>query len=117
MEFEDSRKWTDRRLMETFGKMTAIEVQEHKDGENVERIRARCLSPKFGCWYPGCFSGSRVILCPSNTTTEITLITKKSPAGKIINSKYQEMISYSKKKIKMQVVVVVLHKPGNVSFL
>ena len=60
MEFEDSRKWTDRRLMETFGKMTAIEVQEHKDGENVERIRARCLSPKFGCWYPGCFSGSRI---------------------------------------------------------
>ena len=43
MEFEDSRKWTDRRLMETFGKMTAIEVQEHKDGENVERIRARYI--------------------------------------------------------------------------
>ena len=41
VEVEDGRKWSDRDLMETFGTVTALEVEEEKDGNNVQRIRAR----------------------------------------------------------------------------
>ena len=40
--FEERREtnWTDLPLLE-YGSLTAIEVEEHRDGKCIERIRAR----------------------------------------------------------------------------
>ena len=40
-EVEGSRKWTDRALMLQSGLLTALQVEEHKDGYWILRIRAR----------------------------------------------------------------------------
>ena len=38
-------KWSDRGLMDKYGKITAIGIEEQKDGDWIQRIRARCLLP------------------------------------------------------------------------
>ena len=40
-EVEGSSKWTDRALMLQSGLLTALQVEEHKDGVCIQRIRAR----------------------------------------------------------------------------
>ena len=40
-EVEGSRKWTDRALMLQSGLLTAVEVEEHREGHFIQRIRAR----------------------------------------------------------------------------
>ena len=44
-EEESSKKWSDRALMNKYGKITAIGIQEHKDGSRIQKMRARCLLP------------------------------------------------------------------------
>ena len=36
-------KWSDRGLMDKYGKITAIGIEEEEDGFYIQRIRARCL--------------------------------------------------------------------------
>ena len=45
-ESEGGEKWSDRALMNKYGKITAIEVEEDK-GCWIQRIRARCLHSPF----------------------------------------------------------------------
>ena len=40
-EVKGSRKWTDRALMLQSGLLTAVEVEEYKNGFFIQRIRAR----------------------------------------------------------------------------
>ena len=40
-EVEKSSKWTDRALMLQFGRLTALQVEEHESGNLIQRIRAR----------------------------------------------------------------------------
>ena len=40
-EVEGSSKWTDRALMLQSGLLTALQVEEQKDGYYIQRIRAR----------------------------------------------------------------------------
>ena len=44
---EESRieKWSDRGLMDKYGKITAIGIEEEEYGFWIQRIRARCLLP------------------------------------------------------------------------
>ena len=43
---EESRgKWSDRALMNKYGKITAIGIEEEKDGSAIQKMRARCLLP------------------------------------------------------------------------
>ena len=44
-EEESDDKWSDRALIEKFGKMTAIEIEESERGYYIQKIRARCLLP------------------------------------------------------------------------
>ena len=44
-EEESSGKWSDRALMNKYGKITAIGIEEHKDGRFIQKMRARCLLP------------------------------------------------------------------------
>ena len=44
-ESEGSRKWSDRALMNKYGKITAIGIKEESDGRWIQKIRARCLLP------------------------------------------------------------------------
>ena len=44
-ESEDGKKWSDRALMNKYGKITAIEIEEREYGENIQKMRARCLLP------------------------------------------------------------------------
>ena len=44
-EEESSKKWSDRALMNKFGKMTAIGIEENESGKWIQKIRARCLLP------------------------------------------------------------------------
>ena len=38
---EGSSKWTDRALMLQSGLLTALQVEEHRNGYQIQRIRAR----------------------------------------------------------------------------
>ena len=40
-EVKGRRKWTDRALMLQSGLLTALQVEEEKDGDWIQRIRAR----------------------------------------------------------------------------
>ena len=43
---EESRgKWSDRALMNKYGKITAIGIEEREDGHFIQKMRARCLLP------------------------------------------------------------------------
>ena len=42
-EEESSEKWSDRSLMNKYGKMTAIGIEEEERGYCIQKIRARCL--------------------------------------------------------------------------
>ena len=43
---EESRgKWSDRALMNKYGKITAIGIEEEKNGSFIQKMRARCLLP------------------------------------------------------------------------
>merc|ERR1719151_602638 len=48
-EEESSEKWSDRALMNKYGKITAIGIEESKNGGHIgghiQKIRARCLLP------------------------------------------------------------------------
>ena len=44
-EEESSKKWSDRALMNKYGKITAIGIEEEKDGHQIQKMRARCLLP------------------------------------------------------------------------
>ena len=44
-EEESSKKWSDRALMNKYGKITAIGIEEREDGCAIQQIRARCLLP------------------------------------------------------------------------
>ena len=44
-EEESSKKWSDHALMKKFGKMTAIGIEEEKNGSFIQKMRARCLLP------------------------------------------------------------------------
>ena len=44
-EEESNEKWSDRALMNKYGKITAIGIEEEKDGGLIQKIRARCLLP------------------------------------------------------------------------
>ena len=43
---EGGGKWSDRALMNKYGNITAIEIEEYK-GYCIHRIRARCLHSPF----------------------------------------------------------------------
>ena len=42
-ESEENEKWTDRALMQEYGPIDSIEVEEQKNGGWIQRIRARCF--------------------------------------------------------------------------
>ena len=42
-EEESSKKWSDRALMNKYGKITAIGIEEHWNGVWIQKMRARCL--------------------------------------------------------------------------
>ena len=43
---EESRgKWSDRALMNKYGKITAIGIEEQENGGCIQKMRARCLLP------------------------------------------------------------------------
>ena len=42
-ESEENEKWTDRALMLEYGRIDSIEIEEDKDAEWIQRIRARCF--------------------------------------------------------------------------
>ena len=44
-EEESSRKWSDRALMNKYGKITAIGIEEDEHGRWIQKMRARCLLP------------------------------------------------------------------------
>ena len=44
-EEESRKKWSDRALMNKYGKITAIGIEEQKDGDCIQKMRARCLLP------------------------------------------------------------------------
>ena len=44
-EEESNEKWSDRALMNKYGKITAIGIEEEEDGDCIQKIRARCLLP------------------------------------------------------------------------
>ena len=44
-EEESSKKWSDRALMNKYGKITAIGIEEQTNGEWIQKMRARCLLP------------------------------------------------------------------------
>ena len=44
-EEESNEKWSDRALMNKYGKITAIGIEEEEDGGYIQKIRARCLLP------------------------------------------------------------------------
>ena len=44
-EDENSGKWSDRALMNKYGKITAIGIEEERDGDYIQKMRARCLLP------------------------------------------------------------------------
>ena len=44
-EESSSKKWSDRGLMDKYGKITAIGIEESYNGGWIQRIRARCLLP------------------------------------------------------------------------
>ena len=44
-EEESNKKWSDRALMNKYGKITAIGIEEEKDGDRIQMMRARCLLP------------------------------------------------------------------------
>ena len=44
-EEESSGKWSDRALMNKYGKITAIGIEEERAGNWIHKMRARCLLP------------------------------------------------------------------------
>ena len=44
-ESEEAGKWTDRALMQEYGLIDLIEVEEEKNSDWIQRIRARCFPP------------------------------------------------------------------------
>ena len=44
-EESSSENWSDRGLMDKYGKITAIGIEEEEYGRWIQRIRARCLLP------------------------------------------------------------------------
>ena len=44
-EEESSKKWSDRALMNKYGKITAIGIEERENGRLIQKMRARCLLP------------------------------------------------------------------------
>ena len=44
-EEESRKKWSDRALMNKYGKITAIGIEEEEDGDYIQKMRARCLLP------------------------------------------------------------------------
>ena len=44
-EEKSSKKWSDRALMNKYGKITAIGIEEERDGNFIQKMRARCLLP------------------------------------------------------------------------
>ena len=44
-EEESSKKWSDRALMNKYGKITAIGIEEDGGGSWIQKMRARCLLP------------------------------------------------------------------------
>ena len=44
-EEENSGKWSDRALMNKYGKITAIGIEESARGSLIQKMRARCLLP------------------------------------------------------------------------
>ena len=44
-EEESNEKWSDRALMNKYGKITAIGIEEEEDGGCIQKMRARCLLP------------------------------------------------------------------------
>ena len=44
-EEKSSKKWSDRALMNKYGKITAIGIEEEKNGSFIQKMRARCLLP------------------------------------------------------------------------
>ena len=44
-EEESSGKWSDRALMNKYGKITAIGIEEQEKGYWIQKMRARCLLP------------------------------------------------------------------------
>ena len=44
-EEKSSGKWSDRALMNKYGKITAIGIEEEEDGRGIQKMRARCLLP------------------------------------------------------------------------
>ena len=44
-EEESRKKWSDRALMNKYGKITAIGIEEDKNGSFIQKMRARCLLP------------------------------------------------------------------------
>ena len=50
---EESEKWTDRALMLEYGRIYSIEIEEHKYGNWIQRIRARCFPSPSPILPPG----------------------------------------------------------------
>ena len=44
-EEESNEKWSDRALMNKYGKITAIGIEEEEYGNFIQKMRARCLLP------------------------------------------------------------------------
>ena len=52
-ESEENEKWTDRALMLEYGRIDRIEIEEEKDGDWIQRIRARCFPSPSPILPPG----------------------------------------------------------------
>ena len=77
-EESSSRKWSDRGLMDKYGKITAIGIEEEKDGDWIQRIRARCLLPHL-LLFPLPGTAERRKAGRSGEKLEVSLATREPP--------------------------------------
>ena len=77
-EKSSSKKWSDRGLMDKYGKITAIGIEEEKDGDWIQRIRARCLLPHL-LLFPLPGTAERRKAGRSGEKLEVSLATREPP--------------------------------------
>jgi len=82
-ESEENEKWTDRALMQEYGPIDSIEVEEQQHGIFIHRIRARCFrspSPISPILPPGMAQISTTNGLPGDKL-EISISTRESPVS------------------------------------
>ena len=79
-ESEENEKWTDRALMLEYGRIDRIEIEEEKDGDWIQRIRARCFPSPSPILPPGMAQISTTNGLPGEEP-DISIATRESPVS------------------------------------